>query len=352
MLIKDLLIKNEEEKVKTGTTPYIEIGDIDTVTKKYYKKEKGSVSGAKYAYKNSILVSTVRPTRGAISIVTDEKIAVSSAFAILNVDEMKCNHRYLFYYINKDIFFKYLGKRSKGATYPTCSKEAIYNYEIELPSMEVQNKIVEILDYINNLILIKQDQINKCNLMINSQFIEMFGDPIINSKKLELKKLLEISFNKSGKAIVTGELESECKAGYYPCYGGNGIRGYINRKNHSGCLPIIGRQGALAGNVNLACGDFYATEHAVVATPIIDVNPIWYYYALKMFDISRFQTGAAQPGLTIDIINNLKLPFPNFNEQNKFALFVEHTDKQRYEFEKQLEKLNELRASLMQEYFS
>ena len=82
--------------------------------------------------------------------------------------------------------------------------------------------------------------------------------------------------------------------------------------------------------MNLAKGNFYATEHAVVVNPIIDANPIWYYYALKLYNLSRFQTGAAQPGLTVEIINNLEIPFPSYNQQNKFATFVDQVDKQKF----------------------
>ena len=179
----------------------------------------------------------------------------------------------------------------------------------------------------------------------------MFGDPINNSKDLNTVQLSEISTLKAGKAIITGELINEPQQGYYPCYGGNGIRGFINRFSHEKNLPIIGRQGALAGNVKYGIGKFYATEHAVVATPIVDMNCVWYYYALKYLNLMRFQTGAAQPGLTVEILNKVTLAFPTIELQNKFAQIVEQIDKQKFEFEKSLNKLEELQASLMQEYF-
>lgn len=160
----------------------------------------------------------------------------------------------------------------------------------------------------------------------------MFGDSIVNSKNLPLKKLSEISKLKAGKAIITGELENNYKNDYYPCYGGNGLRGYINRFSHEGTLPIIGRQGAWAGNINLACGKFYATEHAIVVTPLIDLNPIWYYYSLKSLNLTRFQSGAAQPGLSVDKIKNIMIPFPQKDKQDEFASFVELIDKLKFSF--------------------
>ena len=67
-----------------------------------------------------------------------------------------------------------------------------------------------------------------------------------------------------------------------PCYGGNGIRGYVESATQCGCYPIIGRQGALCGNVQLATGKFHATEHAVLVTPLIETNVVWLFYLLHL----------------------------------------------------------------------
>ena len=186
---------------------------------------------------------------------------------------------------------------------------------------------------------------------IKSRFNEMFGDPILNDKGLDLAKLSSISRLKSGKAIKTGELVSENDGSLYPCYGGNGLRGYINRFSHDGDYPIIGRQGALAGNVNYATGKFYATEHAVVANPSSRLNPLWYFYALTYFDLMRFQSGAAQPGLAVEKLNELELPLPNIDLQNEFADFVNLIDKLKFNVQKRIDLYQELLDKKMDEYF-
>lgn len=60
----------------------------------------------------------------------------------------------------------------------------------------------------------------------------------------------------------------------YPCFGGNGIRGYVDSYNKDGHFPIIGRQGALCGNLKYATGQFYATEHAVVVSCPSNIDSI------------------------------------------------------------------------------
>ena len=79
-------------------------------------------------------------------------------------------------------------------------------------------------------------------------------------------RLKHICMMAAGKAKSSDQIKSEPFDGCYPCFGGNGIRGYIDEYNQEGTFSIVGRQGALCGNINIASGKFYATEHAVVTT--------------------------------------------------------------------------------------
>ena len=82
---------------------------------------------------------------------------------------------------------------------------------------------------------------------------------------------------------------------------------------------MIGRQGALCGNVNLASVKFHATEHAVVVQPKIEMNVHWLYYALNAMNLGQYATGAAQPGLAVSKLETLSIEIPNISEQNKIA---------------------------------
>ena len=82
---------------------------------------------------------------------------------------------------------------------------------------------------------------------------------------------------KSGEGITAMSIENE---GEYPVYGGNGLRGYTSEFTHDGDYVLIGRQGALCGNVHIARGQFWASEHAVVTTVYTDhilewLNAFW-----------------------------------------------------------------------------
>ena len=130
--------------------------------------------------------------------------------------------------------------------------------------------------------------------------------------------ILQAGRNITAKDIFAEQSENH----FYPCFGGNGIRGYVTNCNRIGEYPIIGRQGALCGNVNLAMGEFYATEHAVVVERFSDTDLMWAYYSLIALDLNQYATATAQPGLAVNVINDVVIPIPPFQEQNRISKAV------------------------------
>lgn len=166
-----------------------------------------------------------------------------------------------------------------------------------------------------------------------------------------MAKLGEVCLLKAGKFVSANDISPEYNKGLYPCFGGNGIRGYVADYTHDGEFPLIGRQGALCGNVNLASGKFHATEHAVVVQPKIEMNVHWLYYALNAMNLGQYATGAAQPGLAVSKLETLSIEIPNISEQNKIAQTLYKVE-QLVNFRKQqLVKLDELVKARFVEMF-
>ena len=94
--------------------------------------------------------------------------------------------------------------------------------------------------------------------------------------------------------------------------------------NREGDFPIIGRQGALCGNINIAKGKFYATEHAVVVERYCDVDFMWAYYTLTTLKLNQYATATAQPGLSVAVINDVCIPIPPRKEQERISKEIEH----------------------------
>ena len=140
--------------------------------------------------------------------------------------------------------------------------------------------------------------------------------PFAIPEKWKWLKLGSVFRLKAGKFISSSEIK---EAGKYPCFGGNGIRGYVDHYNKEGKFPLIGRQGALCGNINIADGRFYATEHAVVADggELIDSDCAAYF--LKQLNLNQYATKTAQPGISVKRISETPFPLPSLEEQRRIV---------------------------------
>lgn len=127
----------------------------------------------------------------------------------------------------------------------------------------------------------------------------------------------------AGKNISAAEIEETFQSDLYPCYGGNGIRGFVNRANRIGDYPIIGRQGALCGNINRATGEFYATEHAVCVETFCNIDITWACFFLEALNLNQYATATAQPGLAVANINTVLIPVPPLAEQKRIKNKIE-----------------------------
>lgn len=140
----------------------------------------------------------------------------------------------------------------------------------------------------------------------------------------EWVRLGEIFLLQSGKNIKAENIHHEQTESYtYPCYGGNGIRGFVDFFNSEGDFPIIGRQGALCGNINRARGKFYATEHAVLTATFANTDVSWACYFLKALNLNQYATATAQPGLAVSKINYVLIPLPPLAEQYRIVNKIE-----------------------------
>ena len=131
---------------------------------------------------------------------------------------------------------------------------------------------------------------------------------------------LQAGKNITAKDISTKQDGIHC----YPCYGGNGLRGYVSNYNREGRFPLIGRQGALCGNVNEANGKFYATEHAVVVNTYCKTNVPWVINTLLYLNLNQYATSTAQPGLSVSTINDVMIPVPPLEEQQRISQSIKN----------------------------
>lgn len=246
----------------------------------------------------------------------------------------------------------------KGSAQKNLDMEDFRNMEISFPiSLAEQQRIVDILDQEFAKIDALKANAEKSLQAAKDLFQATLKKELEPKEGWEMKRITEIASLKAGKFVSAQDIFDERGEGLYPCFGGNGLRGYVKTYNHEGRFNIIGRQGALCGNINIADGKFHATEHAVVVSPIVPVIFKFLYYSLCNANINQYATGAAQPGISVKNINErLFLAIPSLAEQKKVAnqldQIKQQTDTLQDNYQKTLSLCDDLKQSLLRKAFN
>ena len=288
----------------------------------------------KYAEPNDIIMAVtsenIEDICKCVAWLGTEKVAVSGHSAIIH---HSLDPKYLAYFFHSQHFFNQKRRLAHGTKVMEVTPDTLKSIQLPVPPLEVQREIVRILD---NFTFLTTEL--AAELAARQKQYEYYRDllltfkpnesTILNERTNELElsgairwmKLGDTCVLKAGKAISAVEISQNVNDDYiYPCYGGNGLRGYVKNYNQDGEHPIIGRQGALCGNVCYACNKFYATEHAVVVSPSALYNEKFLFYLLDFAKLEQYKTAGAQPGLSVARLEKVILPVPPLEQQKRIV---------------------------------
>ncbi len=218
----------------------------------------------------------------------------------------------------------------------------IQNIKIPLPPKSIQEKVVIKLESLELQERNAKAEIETCHTILK--------DLLMPSSKVENAKLGEVCEMKAGKFVSASDISVDNQLNTYPCYGGNGLRGYTKSFTHTGKFPIIGRQGALCGNVCLVEGKFHATEHAIVVSPIPTVNKDWLFYQLKQLNLNKYATGTAQPGLSVETLKTVSIQVPSLTEQKKIVSEINKMENKIYKLQKVIHEMPAQKESILRKF--
>lgn len=153
---------------------------------------------------------------------------------------------------------------------------------------------------------------------------------------------------KSGSFISASDIGD---VGKYPVYGGNGLRGFSAEYNHDGEFALIGRQGALCGNMNYSVGRAYFTEHAIAIQANKTADTKFLYYLLRKMNLGQYSDQSAQPGLAVGKLVKLTELFPSVAEQIKIGHQFMGIDNLITLHQRKLEKLQNLKKAMLEKMF-
>ncbi len=179
------------------------------------------------------------------------------------------------------------------------------------------------------------------------------GKPKIRFKgytdEWEQRKLGEVAQEfKSGNFLKADEIDI---AGDYPVYGGNGLRGYTSTYNHDGEFALIGRQGALCGNMNYSVGKAYFTEHAVVVEADENNDTGFLYCMLDIMNLGQYSDQSAQPGLAVNKLIKLENFFPQKEEQQQIGWYFNTLDHLITLHQRKCDEMKTLKKYMLQKMF-
>lgn len=278
------------------------------------------------------------------------KIGLDSLPALLNqrvgkfeLISNKVNRNYFYHFINSNFFEKSAIELSKGLAQLNVSSSSIESIPIPLPPLDIQQKIVSEIEILEKKEEATREEVQKIQSLISTFFAGQEG---------QLKRLDEICEFKAGTFVKVGDISLDYVSGLYPCYGGNGLRGYTKTYTNEGLHSLVGRQGALCGNVHLVSGKFHATEHALVVYPKNDVNTIWLHHQLVFMNLNRYATGAAQPGLSVMNLNPIEINVPSLLEQEKIVSEIEKIEKEIEVLEREIAEIPKQKESVLKKWLS
>jgi type I restriction enzyme S subunit len=362
-LFKDVSEKNKPNEELLSVTQ-----DNGVIPRKWVENRMVMPSGAlesfKFIQKGNFAIS-LRSFEGGLEYCHHDGI-ISPAYTVLKAIN-QIDEGYYKYLFKSQIFISELQTSIVGIREgKNISYQQLCYSLLPIPPLQEQTAIANFLDQktalIEQAIAIKEKQIELLkerrqilihkavtkgldkNVKLKDSGVEWIGEI---PEGWEVKALKHIARLQSGETISAEKFVEEG----FPVFGGNGFRGHASNYTNEGDFVLIGRQGALCGNINYATGKFFASEHAIVVYPLKKESLLWLGEVIRMADFNRLSQSAAQPGIAVNVIKNEFFAYPNKAEQIEISEFIDIISKKIASAislkEKEIEKLKEYKASLI-----
>lgn len=359
---------NGEDLKEQGHTLFLSASNVTKNgfkfdTRQYITKEKsGSLGNGKLFVGDIILTS-----RGSIGHIAwyNEDVTKEVPFARINSGMLILRVKS---HIAPSVISQYLkspkGKKkiegiSFGSAQPQLTKASVSKFSISIPIEKTeQTAIGNTFQKLDSLINQHQQKHDKLSNLKKAMLVKMFpkqGETIpevrfegFSGAWRETDLASACSNFQSGKFLKAEDIK---KNGAYPVYGGNGLRGFCSEYNHEGTYALIGRQGALCGNMNLSHGKAFFTEHAIAVQANKDCDTLFLFYKLGTMNLGQYSGQSAQPGLSVTNLIKLIIYVPEYREQTKIGNYFQKLDTLINQHQQQIIKLNNIKQACLSKMF-
>ena len=271
-----------------------------------------------------ILIGNIRPYLKKIWLSDCQGGTNGDVICIRVLDSKEVIPKYLYHNLASDKFFDYDNSHAKGGKMPRGDKNAILAYKIPLPPLEIQSRIVEVLDKMATLTAELEAEL-KAELEARKQQYEYYRNKLLifneiggGNRQVAWKKISEICVK-----VYSGRNKSKTEQGLYPVYGSTGIIGMCESPVYNKRQILVARVGANAGFVHLADGSYDVSDNTIIIDLSKEVNQKFVFYMLRNANLNKFAKGGGQPLLTATQIKDFVIPVPSMPEQQRIVSILD-----------------------------
>lgn len=358
--------------IKTGKTPStrdklnFENGDYnwftpgDFKTSKVLKESKRKITD--YATKNNAVIyqpNTILITCigdiGNAGIIKEESSANQQITGVV-VNENIINPEFFLYWVKANK--QQIQDEANQAVVPIINNKGLKRIKVTFPSdLPTQSKIVAILDKAISLVRKREETIALLGELLSSQFLEMFGDPILNPKSWDVLDFKEVAQNENSKRVPIKKADRTVRQGKYPYYGATGIIDSIDDYKFDGNYLLIAEDGKnllfrKKDNAFLASGKFWVNNHAHVLSDNGVTRLTYLMNFFNFLNLKAYITGIDQVKLNKANLEKIPISVPPIELQNQFETIYHKIQTQKETLFRSKTELENLYNSLLQRAFN
>jgi type I restriction enzyme S subunit len=328
----------------------IQDGSVNWETVPYCRCDENDVKRFGLASGDIVFARTGATTGKSYLIRKCPDNSVFASYLIRVRPKPSIDSGYLFHFFQTPEYWRQVAKHSTGTAQAGVNASRLKDIRIPLPSLPEQHRIAAILDKAVAIRELRRQAIAKLNTLLKAVFLEMFGDPVRNSKgfpKIPLGELIKV---KSGEFLPEKNFGEN---GHFPVYGGNGISGYHDQFMFETPMIVIGRVGYYCGAVHVTAPRAWITDNALyVAGKSDKLTDAYLAAALINAKLNRYAGKSAQPLISGSRIYPIPILVPPLELQDKYRIILQAIECLKFKATEIEKKISELFSSLQQRAFS
>ena len=322
----------ENASAPVAFTAMADIGEDGRVQNIQERKLEEVKKGFTYFSKGDVLLAKITPCmeNGKAAYINElpHDHGFGSTEFHVNRPGDQIDGKYLFYAIWNAEFRAIAKNNMKGAVgQKRLPASYIEDHEVSLPPLPEQKRIAAILDKADAIRRKRQETLTLTESLIQSTFLDMFGDPVTNPKKWPIELLGKLADNRDGEREPIKAADRAKRSGPYPYYGASGVIDNFDDYLFDEPALLIGEDGAnlLARSTPIAfiaTGKYWVNNHAHVLTENGKALLEYLQTAINMLRLNKYVSGSAQPKLNQSNLNRIPLPLPSMEFQMKFSVIL------------------------------